>query len=238
MAVLYKGRHACALCTSLSLGFLQSHWDKLPILVQFLVSFALHEWWCWSSGLGSSANKGDSCDLWVSGKIFFQFSKIGCFSVWEKEKNSLFWMSESKSSALASMLWHFKSWTSEGALHEFKHWSGFWACVFLLYSLLMRRIKITWGKHCSQLQVSAWNCFLFVDLIFISTTLNLKSGCLIPEVSREIFEYLSWGMELSEINVPETARDSTDICFIYRNLDMWPLCNRLFTNRLYRCLKW
>lgn len=56
--------------------------------------------------MGSSANKGDSCDLQVSGKIFFQFSKIGCFSVWEKEKSLFFffWVSESKSPALASMV--------------------------------------------------------------------------------------------------------------------------------------
>lgn len=151
-------------------------------------------------------------------------------------------MSKSKSSALATMLWHFKSWASEGVLHEFKNWSVFWAYVFLLYSLLMWRIKITSGKHYSQLQVSAWNWFLCVDLIFISTTLNLKSRCLIPGVGQGNLWIFKLGHGAVRDQCPRNSScinsDPTDICFIYRNLDMWPLCNRLFTNGLYRCLKW
>lgn len=88
-----------------SLGLLQRHRDKLPVLIQLLVSSALHERWCWSSGLGSSANKGDSCDLRVSGKYFFGFLKLAAFLSGTKKKINLgFWVSESKSSALASML--------------------------------------------------------------------------------------------------------------------------------------
>lgn len=174
--------------------------------------------------------------LW---KIFSQFSKVGCFSVWEKETNLVFWVSPRV--LLLCLCW---DTSNPGQMMmnyvASKTWIACWPCGFLHYSLPVQGRKIIPGTNYSQLWVSVWNCLLVVDLVFISTTLNLWSGCLTFEVSKGSLTMKVRAERLPEVHVPEIACALIVILQIpalYPEILTCALCSSLSPNGSYRCLK-